>query len=101
MPAFFGANIMFRRRVFDAGRRFNTQLGRIGNRARLGEEAQLQNALRGDGRIGRYLPKAAVWRSARVDRQDGRRWVKGQMKNGSVMAQRIEDVFAGRLPLKS
>lgn len=61
MPAFFGANIMFRRRVFDAGRRFDTQLGRIGNRARLGEEAQLQNALRGDGRTGRYLPEAAVW----------------------------------------
>ena len=61
IPAFFGANLMFRRRVFDGGLRFDTHLGRIGTRVRLGEEAALQEALRRRGRTGRYVPAATVY----------------------------------------
>ena len=61
MPSFFGANVMFRTRVFASGHRFDEELGPIGRRPRLGDDVEFQAALHREGRTGRYVPAATVY----------------------------------------
>jgi GT2 family glycosyltransferase len=61
MPYFFGANVMFRKRVFADGLRFDEALGPLGRRPRLGDDIVFQAALRRAGRTARYIPDAAVY----------------------------------------
>jgi glycosyltransferase involved in cell wall biosynthesis len=68
MPPFFGANLMFRTRVFHAARRFDESLGPLGKRPRLGDDVGLQSALLAEGRVGRYVPAAAVYHPALPER---------------------------------
>lgn len=68
MPPFFGANLMFRTRVFHPARRFDESLGPLGKRPRLGDDVGLQSALLAEGRVGRYVPRAAVYHPASPER---------------------------------
>ncbi|UCG33052.1 MAG: glycosyltransferase family 2 protein [Phycisphaerales bacterium] len=68
MPPFFGANLMFRTRVFHAARRFDEGLGPLGKRPRLGDDVSLQSGLLAEGRVGRYVPRAAVYHPAMPER---------------------------------
>jgi hypothetical protein len=49
----------------------------------------------------RGIPIARVERSADVDGKNMDQWRRDEMKDTSVMAERIEDVLAGRRPLKA
>ena len=86
MPLFFGANIGFRRRVFDTGHRFDEDLGRIGNRARLGEEAQIQNRLAAEGRTGWYVAGAVVHHPVPAQRMTLRYLAGWHVESGKASA---------------
>jgi hypothetical protein len=42
---------------------------------------------------------AAVCRAANVDKKNMQQWRRGELSDGSVMSQRIEDVLTGRRPV--
>ena len=58
---FFGANIAFRRQVFENGLRFRTDLGPKPSEAVRGEESELIKELLRLGATGLYIPSAVVF----------------------------------------
>jgi len=63
-----GANIAFRKEVFDKIGWFNPQLGRIGAKLVGGEETDLFKRLIDAGMIGRYQPRAVVCHALESER---------------------------------
>jgi glycosyltransferase involved in cell wall biosynthesis len=63
-----GANIAFRKEVFDKVGWFNPQLGRIGAKLVGGEETDLFKRIVDAGMIGRYQPRAVVRHALESDR---------------------------------
>lgn len=56
-----GANMSFRRVVFEKYGPFNTEMGRIGNQQRTGEETELVHKLRQNGDSVIHYPRALVY----------------------------------------
>lgn len=63
-----GANISFKREVFDKYGYFNTSLGRMGKALSGGEELELSCKLMTDGAKVQFLPNAVVTHKVRADR---------------------------------
>ncbi|HUI06641.1 MAG TPA: glycosyltransferase [Verrucomicrobiae bacterium] len=78
---FFGANMAFRRQVFDEGRRFRDDLGMSGKEHILGEELEFMRALTARGLIGVYVPTAVVHHRIAPEQMTEsyvRDWFRGQ-----------------------
>ncbi len=58
---FFGANMAFRREVFDSGHLFREDLGLKGRDATVGEDTQLMNELIQNNQLGYYVASAVVF----------------------------------------
>jgi GT2 family glycosyltransferase len=63
-----GANMSFRRIVFEKYGLFNTEMGRIGNQHRTGEETELVLRLRRNNELAVYYPGAVVYHCFSDDR---------------------------------
>lgn len=63
-----GANMSFRRIVFEKYGVFNTEMGRIGNQHRTGEETEVVLKLRRNNELVIYYPRAVVYHCVPGDR---------------------------------
>jgi glycosyltransferase involved in cell wall biosynthesis len=73
----WGANLSFRRWAFESHGLFRTDLGKIANTPRLGEETEFIDRLRRNGETLVHYPRAVVYHAPNLDRlsrQYLRRW---------------------------
>jgi len=63
-----GANMSFRRMIFEKYGLFDTEMGRIGNQQRTGEETELVLRLRRNNELAVYYPAAVVYHCVANDR---------------------------------
>jgi len=88
-----GANISFRRDVFERHGPFRTDLGRRGRRLAMGEETELCNRLRRQGELVVHYPAALVYHApdtTRFTKRYLRRWYfrMGEWRAPEVLAEK-------------
>jgi GT2 family glycosyltransferase len=77
---FFGANMAFRRSVFEAGHWFREDLGQVGNSPNRQEETEFMRRIMGAGYRGFYVPGAVIHHhnpASRMTERYIREWFKG------------------------
>jgi len=67
-PLFYGANMAFKKNVFDEVGLFRTDLGVVGNKHSLGEDTDMMRRLIKAGKSLVYTPDAVVWHRIAADR---------------------------------
>lgn len=77
---FFGANMAFRRSVFEAGHWFREDLGQVGDSPNRQEETEFMRRIMGAGHRGFYVPGAVIHHhnpASRMTERYMREWFKG------------------------
>jgi GT2 family glycosyltransferase len=92
-----GANMGFRRAVFDAVGFFDEGLGRTGDTLRSCEESDLLDRLRRDGHAAAYVPGAEVSHRIRADRTT-MRWLRRRAYWGGISYVLMDGRAAERHP---
>lgn len=92
--SFFGANMAFRKSIFDAGWNFREDLGREQNALVHGEESELMRSLVAEGHKGLYVPTALVHHRLPAGRMT-ERYVRHWFTGHGITKVRLGQVPAG------
>lgn len=91
-PRIWGANMTFRRSVFDAGHRFDPKRGAVGDKLYRGEESYLIRELLAMGHTVVFDPEIVVWHRIQPERMRA-----GYFRRQSFQAGEGEGRLAGRI----